>query len=156
MKVAELKGAELDYWVAKAEGERACIRRVRLVVQHEDGSDADVLADGMQCLRPMFSEQHKPEDEWRGGFHLGYSCKWEIGGKIIDRDRISIRQCTLNPPHGKVIIASMEERGAQSVAGETLPPGAGWWAGSTPLEAAMRCKVASVYGVEVPDEATVQ
>ena len=67
-----------------------------------------------------------------------YSNDWAQGGPILDRERITIRQCTDMP----IIHAYMPHDGAP------------WGAGPTPLIAAMRCYVASKLGreVEVPEE----
>jgi len=60
-KVSELEGAELDYWVAKAEG-------------HDFDSLEDFLKD-----RPSY----KPHG-------LYYSSDWAQGGPIIEREKIQL------------------------------------------------------------------
>lgn len=61
MKVAELEGALLDYWVAKAEGLNAGLIKV--------GSDQNA-ADGGMLFRP--------------------SAQWEEGGPIIESHNITL------------------------------------------------------------------
>jgi hypothetical protein len=63
MKVSELKGPLLDYWVARAEGKKARI-------------------DGDKCI----VETEWEVDEYSGTF-IWYrpSFKWDIGGPIIER-----------------------------------------------------------------------
>jgi hypothetical protein len=141
MKVAELKGVQLAYWVAMTLG-------IELHKYEEsEGCGYFFFDDEYECERAIAIIGTTPvrfDHVYRPDF------LWNQAGKIIGQERISIRQYT-DPKFGKIIIASMEER-QQPVAGENLPKGAGWWTGSTPLEASMRCFVASMYGVEVPDE----
>lgn len=77
MKVSELEGALLDWWVAKAEGHR--VRNVdnELIVFYEGGDDT-----GRKETRgPVFAP----------------SSDWADGGRIIERERILIRPVI---PHG--------------------------------------------------------
>lgn len=71
-----------------------------------------------------------------------YSRNWEVGGPIIERERIR-----LDCPWGNIWKAQHEFTAKKD--GCT-----GWVSGPTPLIAAMRCYVASKLGeeVEVPDE----
>lgn len=64
MKVAELTGAELDLWVAKAEG---------LSIQTMHGMPSLVCAD---------PEAFRSPDR--------YSSKWKYGGPLIERERIEL------------------------------------------------------------------
>jgi hypothetical protein len=104
MKVAELTGALLDYWVAKAEG--------------------------------------IPEHGWRPP----YSGDWAHGGPIIERDGIGFFGGDNSWTAGIDLFANLEW-GDPVIRGEHLHYG------STPLEAAMRTRVASKFGDEVPDSA---
>ena len=129
MKISELSGALLDYWVARAEG-----------MTHEQAS----------FVIPAHA----------------YSTEWAYGGPIVERDQIF-----LNPPsevhyHGGSNNGWRQYdhwRATVSARTRTLPPegelgkligsgGVGRGAGETPLIAAMRAKMASHYGDEVPDE----
>lgn len=128
MKVSELTGDLLDYWVARSEG-----------MDHATAS----------FVVPSHA----------------YSTEWAFGGPIIERDQIF-----LNPPsevhynggpnNGWKIYDHW--RATVSARTRTLPPknefqesfnvrGVGRGAGETPLIAAMRAKVASHYGEEVPE-----
>ena len=110
MKTAELSGATLDWAVAKCEGFKA-----------------EYWDDDRLCFT----------DDWGADFEP--SCDWAQGGKIIEREGIS-----LIPPHDD--ISAWEAYHPTQVHNE--------YYGTTPLEAAMRCYVASKLGdeVEVPDE----
>lgn len=67
MKVSELSGAALDYWVAKAEGFPQC------GLHTEDGETVCFLG-------PVAMER----------FTWAPSTAWEQGGPIIERERISV------------------------------------------------------------------
>lgn len=142
MKVAELSGALLDLWVAKAEG-----LTVRL-----SGDETVAIVSQMY-------DSHVD--------HFGYapSSRWSEGGPIIERDQIF-----LDPPsevhynggpnhgwrrydHWRATVSArtrtLPPKNETQVALNVRPVGRG--AGETPLIAAMRAKVASHYGDEVPD-----
>jgi hypothetical protein len=112
MKVAELTGAKLDYWVYHA-----------LNGKH--------LAD------------------FTGGT-VPYSSDWAWGGPIIEREEIEINvsEHRLYAPDGKTLWAAdwYPKKGKQQDCHSQK--------GSSALEAAMRCYVASEFGEEVPDEPT--
>ncbi|WP_027798301.1 phage protein NinX family protein [Paraburkholderia dilworthii] len=123
MKVSELSGVVLDYWVARAEG-----------MSHEAATFA-VPAHA-------------------------YSTEWAYGGPIIERDQIFIQPPSEvhyngGPNHGWRRYDHW--RATVSARTRTLPPnemgigGVGRGAGETPLIAAMRAKVASHYGDDVPE-----
>lgn len=67
MKVCELEGVKLDYWVAKATGREMAMRSTGLVVRFLEGGNTD----------------------WRP-FHP--STDWAQGGPIIEREGISLLQ----------------------------------------------------------------
>lgn len=69
MKVSELEGAELDYWVARAEA--------LPVVRLECG-------DGFEC--------YPDEAPLSAGYYYKFSRSWADGGPLIERDGISILQ----------------------------------------------------------------
>jgi hypothetical protein len=131
MKVAELSGAQLDYWAAKCMGfecvleDGACLVVQRIEIWHE--------RDGVK-IRGGFRESAAP---------FMPSTDWSQGGPIIDRERIK-----LTPPK--------EDDG--SWAAQIWRPGyesaktvSGSGRGHTPLIAAMRAFVASKFGDEVEE-----
>lgn len=118
MKTAELTGAQLDYWVAKAEG----FMRPRIVM----GVCVVDLPDG----HPM-----QP------------STDWAHAGPIIERDRITLVHCEHGTTAGDEWEAYIGPLDPSRL--DNDPPTA---EGPTPLIAAMRAKVASTYGDEVPDD----
>ncbi|WP_429499064.1 phage protein NinX family protein [Robbsia andropogonis] len=146
MKVSELTGVQLDYWVALAENACPEIEEWEL----PDGKSYLI------CYAQINAEPsvYKPSSDW--------SC----GGPIIERDQIY-----LSPPHDAHYYGGPNAgwkryddwSATVSARTRTLPPnsvqlalktggGVGRGRGDTPLLAAMRAKVASHYGDEVPDE----
>ena len=128
IKTSELADAALDWAVAISKG----IPAEELYIQ-KWGSR----------LPPSIYRRNRDEDgnldgTYTSGPDLLFSHKWEAGGPIIDRERITIRQWTGMP----IIHAYMPHDGAP------------WGAGPTPLIAAMHCFCCSKLGdtVEVPDE----
>lgn len=150
MKVCELIGALLDYWVGRAQGEAVKVkRRADLDYSHfmfEHTEDLVCVLPGETVFLP--------------------SSVWAIGGPIIERDQIFLQPPSEvhyngGPNHGWRRYDHW--RATVSARTRTLPPknetqdaisirGVGRGAGETPLLAAMRAKVASHYGDEVPDE----
>jgi hypothetical protein len=147
MKVSELTGAQLDYWVARALGDRL----VRLLRADGDRIRAD------RC-ETRFGEQW----DWS---YFAPSRAWMDGGPIIERDQIF-----LQPPRdvhynggpnagwkrydqwtATVSARTRTYRNPNKDAADLFPGCVGRGAGETPLIAAMRAKVASHYGEEVPD-----
>lgn len=149
MKVSELEGALLDYWVAKAEG-----------------FGAELCGDsrGAFCIR---TKQYVGGGSFRGPFCP--STEWADGGPIIERDQIF-----LNPPSEVHYNGGPNAgwkrydhwRATVSARTRTLPPQnetqqamgvrpVGRGSGATALIAAMRAKVASHFGDEVPEVAHV-
>jgi hypothetical protein len=146
MKVTELSGALLDYWVAKAEG---------LTVRLSAASDTAILSRSSGGPLPRVNfESYAP------------SSRWNEGGPIIERDQIYVqppRDVHYNGGPNAGWKRYDEWTATVSARTRTLPPenelskmighgGVGRGAGETPLIAAMRAKVASHYGDEVPDE----
>ena len=115
IKVAEATQLQLNWLVAKVEGKDG--------VLHDDGITRCIVIAA-------------PSGVYKGTYSP--SINWALGGPIIERERITIRQWTDMP----IIHAYMPHDGAP------------WGAGPTPLIAAMRCYVASKLGreVEVPEE----
>jgi|SRR6185437_2080899 len=108
MRTAELTGAELDMWVARAAGGNGkIVMRVFYI---------DKVCVGSMIYSP--------------------STDWSQGGVIQEREKIGViwsdnQGCWVSGVNGR-----------------------GYSGGDTPLQAAMRCFVASKYGDEVPDEET--
>ena len=123
MKVSELTGAMLDYWVARAEG-----------YEYVDvPPDADGKNAGRALLPPglLDSGWKFPPKGPVGDWVKKYSSNWETGGPIIEREKIAIRESD------GVWVAWHK---------------CGWtFNGQTPLVAAMRTHVASKFGGTVPD-----
>ena len=115
IKVAEATQLQLNWLVAKVEGKDG--------VLHDDGITRCIVIAA-------------PSGVYKGTYSP--SINWALGGPIIERERITIRQWTDMP----IIHAYMPHDGAP------------WGAGPTPLIAAMRCYVAGRLGgeVEVPEE----
>jgi hypothetical protein len=123
MKVADMTGALLDYWVGKAEG---------LTVRLSAASDTAILSRTTGGPLPrVYFDSYAP------------STRWNEGGPIFERERIEV---------------SPAERYSRTKAGwqASLLIGeqdkeALYADGPTPLIAAMRCFVASRFGMEVSE-----
>ena len=149
MKTAELTGAMLDYWVAQAEGVDAVM--------------SDPQHNGSRGMVTFYS---RDEDDHLDGRSYKPSEHWSDGGPIIERDQIfltppSHEHSSGGPNAGWKNYAHW--RATVSAATRTLPPAnetqaalnvrpVGRGTGETALIAAMRAKVASHYGDEVPDD----
>lgn len=128
MKVAELEGADLDYWVALADGKVA-----EIVPQRVWGDGYGItFVDGKPACRV-------------GLDYFDPSTNWAQGGPIIEKHVIAT-WCG----SGKWFATPM---GAVGYDGCDYIDVNDWGSltGPTPLIAAMRCLVASKYGEEVPD-----
>jgi hypothetical protein len=108
-KVSELEGALLDAAVAKAHGMHAVVR-----------------GEGLMAL--CINAQ---------GRIFEPSCRWDVGGPIIERERIAVMPCKAG------WAAYLHPTVSQNIA-QGLDDGQG----STPLIAAMRAFVASKLGEE--------
>jgi hypothetical protein len=125
MKVAELEGALLGYWVAKAQGEEAHIQLI-------NGTMPDY------CIVRLEGEAAYPCRQ--ADYFFRPSSKWKDGGPIIERERINLETC--EPWHAPAPwMAAIDNGGA--IENHCYGP--------TALVAAMRCFVASKYGETVPD-----
>ena len=124
MKVSELEGAELDYWVARAEGFAPKI-------------------EGQTCF--LMSEA--------GGKIYVPSTNWSQGGPIIEKEKIGLEydyddaEDNSRPPWFAFI--PDEERPIKGHRGAFIEKSRGF--GPTPLIAAMRARVAAAFGEEVDD-----
>lgn len=102
MKVTELEGPLLDYWVARAEGKDA------------------MLDESFVMIRPSY-------------WVFNPSRAWALGGPILQREEIQLRVGMT----GKWYALGYKYDRDEEIEGRT------------PLEAAMRCFVASRFGNEV-------
>ena len=127
--VADLTGAELEYWVARAEG----IDAEQLEIREVPRTDLKIC---VYTEPPILGWMSKPQRS------LAYSTVWAQGGPLIEKHRIWLQPVDAGgtwmgdhqPKAGwlaRVVGAAVNERDAQ------------------PLIAAMRALVASVYGDEV-------
>lgn len=125
-KVSELTGADLDYWVAKAEG-----------MDRENGFGLAWVGAGNPD-KPGKPRCYVAHRAWSGVRVWTPSTNWSKGGPIIEREAIELRKHWQreiwtarieSDPHG-------------------LAPRYGY--GETPLIAAMRVYVSSKYGDSVP------
>ncbi|MBR8344679.1 phage protein NinX family protein [Burkholderia ambifaria] len=151
MKVDALGGALLDLWVARAEGMTA-----KIIPAGAKVNGVRVEQETCIALTPGF-------DDWWQPYH---SCTWFIAGPIIHRDQIF-----LDAPHeihihtGPCAGWSEESKWSATVSARTrtwstgpndianmVGGRVGRGRGETPMIAAMRAKVASHFGDEVPDE----
>ncbi len=140
MKVSELAGADLDYWVAQADP-----RCEGLTWERREDHWAGVCDAGVAAfIAPQgFAQALRLRREYgNGAEQYAPSFLWQQGGSIIEREGINVR---VHAVHNKAIV---------SWAGEKEWPmsqevGA---LGETALIAAMRCYVASKYGEEVSAE----
>jgi hypothetical protein len=134
MKVSELTGEQLDYWVAKAIGcsvERANMGPGWIVATAGMGA----RVTGLPLNNPM---------------HWSPSQDWVQGGPLIESMRISIWHRSPNDYASTsywAASAGFERPEANAVRFLLV--------GTTPLEAAMRAVVALVYGEQVPDAPAV-
>lgn len=141
MKVSDLIGGDLDYWVAKAEGLSPWMR------------------DGV-CM--YWTQQCKDDAGDDGPRFFQPSCRWDDAGPIIESARIGLFQSaewtrnidksngipftiTTQPPEVLEWAAAVD--GAPDY-GAGFP---GSYYGPTPLIAAMRAYVAERFGDTVPE-----
>ena len=143
IKTSELTGAALDWAVAKCEGFKP----------------ADLYIDryrGEPLEKARIWTRLKDEDGEYDGSHMTgpdrlYSRKWEAGGPVIEREKISVIHYTGN------VGGAWRATNGENVVEEALSfehNKAVTQFGPTPLIAAMRCYVASKLGdeVEMPKE----
>lgn len=123
MKTSELTGAQLDYWVARAE----CL----LGPMQRHFFKTYAIRDGA-C------RAHSEAVAWRP------SADWAVGGPIIEREGIVV----LNYSHegGRASAFAIGTDAYIDVHGSDAEA-----TGPTHLIAAMRCYVQSKFGKEVPD-----
>ncbi|WP_080433549.1 phage protein NinX family protein [Burkholderia ubonensis] len=126
MKVSELDGPLLDFWVAQAEGN----------LTHDSTSPANAVVEHYGIGGEV--EGRSPLSSWAP------STEWDSGGPIIERAKIDLHA----PPN----IDAPDEW--CDWAASVNNPGVSYamqYFGETPLIAAMRAYVASRFGDEVPE-----
>ncbi|SIT43709.1 conserved hypothetical protein [Paraburkholderia piptadeniae] len=128
MKVSELSGSLLDYWVAKAE----CT-----LPEDKRHPVADVAIFRMQRDGKTWSQMRLHPN-----FHFAPSEHWDQGGLIIERESIG-----LHVDGGEwVALKDYDVWPTGAVTARYVETA------SEPLVAAMRVYVASKFGDDVPDE----
>jgi hypothetical protein len=127
MKVSELSGAMLDYWVAKAEGLN--------VLSRETPSGVSYWAEGDNRFIGYIGGEHLPQYNPSQDRHLG--------GMISERERINTNFYDGTP-------------GLDDWSADIGNPAGSRSFGPTPLIAAMRAFVASRFGDTVPELSTQQ
>jgi hypothetical protein len=130
MKTAELTGAALDYWVAKAD----CLECIVETRETTNGPEKVcwLVINGV----PYFGERpYSP------------STNWSSGGPIIEREKIPVWWGGDMEWHAALATANPDGSGGIDVRAGY----ADTFIGPTPLIAAMRAFVASRFGEEVPD-----
>lgn len=137
MKVSELEGDRLNYWVARAEG----YEHLGAV-----GTNFENDQDIPWCRSDVNDWWRDKLGNWLCGpcqsFPYAYSTDWSQGGPIIEREGIQVAPMRLGDGWEiKSWRASRRNCGALACDQEA----------ETPLIAAMRCFVASKFGEEVPD-----
>ena len=131
MKVADLSGEELDYWVARAEGDEK-----PYIAEYGPTHPSRRMRGGMLCggyTKQEVKAMHGMIPRLRR-----YSESWLLGGPIIERGLNAVERFRGDD---MAWIASYGDPECQR--SETGP---------TPLIAAMRAYVASKFGDEVPEE----
>lgn len=132
MKVSELTGATLDYWVAKAGDTPFYDMETNWPGNHHVNTEQLERPVIIRGLSGRLSIEHRNEVAY-----FSPSSNWEDGGPIIEREGMSIDKGawlgTEHPWQANAAHGYIEY-------------------GPTPLVAAMRAYVASKFGDEVPDE----
>ena len=137
MKVEELTGAELDYWVALADGREGVA---------ESDLDEDERAWGEPVLYWYGSNGELGGTEPLSNYGSP-STDWSSGGPIIERERITVQASQAGDwraflGDGTTNAGTGRSRSEPIIATR----------GDTPLVAAMRAYVASKFGEEVSQE----
>lgn len=139
MKTSKLQGAELDYWVARAEG-----------IEHPRALRA--MAPGFVMVPYETEDEDGPITRYRAFMP---SSEWMDGGPIIERERIGIFEGARwpepgTPPAQWVWYACVD--GTPNYGTNLESYDHPTVSGPTMLVAAMRAFVASKFGDTVPDE----
>jgi len=147
VKVADLEGVKLDYWVAQANILGGGSWEVIEVRPYRPGcwtlhDRSDDMIFGWISANILDSLRVRQElNLGHAGLHFWPSVDWQHGGPIIQAERISV-------------YAQVDEGNLLHWVGvvEQMQAARRGWIGPTPLVAAMRAYVASKYGEEVSDE----
>ncbi|MFM0141701.1 phage protein NinX family protein [Paraburkholderia sp. RL18-085-BIA-A] len=123
MKTAELEGAVLDFWVARALG-------------YASRDDVPSSLTGEWASNGFKNEWHPSED-------------WSQGGPIIEREGIGFWRGYDSESRGKKVMWEADAGSPVNAIEISGPDGEG----PTPLIAAMRALVLIKFGKEVPDSA---
>jgi hypothetical protein len=123
LKVSDLDGALLDYWVLRAEG-----------WENDRPQDLQLTRNGEYCIAGV-----APKHAVNGHCWKSPSTDWAIGGPLIEREGISLLEVAKG-----LWSANWMDWPSQ---GERDDP----HTGPTPLIAAMRAFVADWFGEEVED-----
>lgn len=128
MKVCDLSGALLDYWVLRAEG-----------WVDDRLQDMQLTRNGEYCIAGAAPKHAVSGHCWRSP-----STDWAVAGPLIEREEISV--------YASVDWKSERQHSLLHWVGvcERIFTRRGY-IGPTPLVAAMRAFVASKFGEEVPD-----
>lgn len=137
MKVSELGNekdgyAELDKWVAKAEGYKAVLQSTHPIHGYKMYEGDETIC---WALVPLDLEDKDDEEYWEEYSPTGW---WHTGGPIIEREEITTGARWLD--------ACADEKRGWTAAVNGFPV---QYQGCTPLIAAMRAYVASKFGEEV-------
>ena len=124
-KVAELEGTELNYWVAKATG-RECGLSYPQWLGHWTSDP-----EGTGLKKHAWIADETGDKDW-----FQPSTDWSEGGPIIEREKIMLANGYGYTDIGFIWLAHIDNHQQRGV---------------TPLIAAMRCYVASVFGEEVSE-----
>jgi hypothetical protein len=138
MKIAELEGAALDYWVAQAGEEWKMAHKMFPTMTLDptfSGVNIVKMSRGLTC-------QFVPNNPFRQDYQIFEpSQAWEHGGPIIEREGMRLSRTSGRPEWHALTQGKQEENCTNFHMGY----------GPTPLIAAMRAFVASKFGDEVPD-----
>lgn len=139
MKVSELSGALLDYWVARSLG-------------WEKGTNSKGLRGWARLMSPIAHNCRVADWDgvWVDPLTPAFSTDWSEGGPIIERERLIIGTRQRMADTGRWTHLHWVGRAYNPTnRWNNYAPG---FAGDTPLVAAMRSFVASKFGEEVPAE----
>jgi len=154
VKTAELEGAALDYWVARAEGYRFWLEQrgdYRLAVKQKPGAREPYKSHQQwETHKQRYIEITEFKQLEVGFFGEGipkFSTDWASGGPLIQREHIWLSDESDEEDSGDapVWIASMPPHVDFNNGRDLVQEG------PTPLIAAMRAFVASKFGDEVED-----
>jgi hypothetical protein len=141
MRVAELEGVQLDYWVAKAEGWEFFWSKHNCWLIKKPGDDQyEAPYIDWTPFDPDTGKPNRRPDPWELMINRNFvpSSDWSQGGPIIEREQISF-YATAGLADGMQWCASWDRHVLTSNYGKTA------------LIAAMRAYVASKFGDEIPD-----